>query len=148
MGRWSRRQLPVQPTIVSTRPVIYWQLVWFALLAIMYGSGYIFAIVQPGRRLPAGLDDLPSAFLFALAAGWLLAGFFALTSAAVIRRRHWQARVGLGVMLGFWFGAYMYGWLSGGNPTGWIGAGLHLFIGLAVVTPPVWTVTINAKQGP
>lgn len=127
---------------------IHWQLVWFSLLAILHGGAYVGVITQPNRRLPAGLAELPTWVLAGLAAGWLLAGLTGVLAATVVRDRHSHARFLISIMFGFWAGAYIYGWLWGGNNSGWIAAGLYSLVGLAVVTPPVWTVTIKSKVGP
>lgn len=134
---------------MSRKSGIHWQLLWFSCLAFIHGGAYALVFAQPNRRLPAGLAELPTWVLFTLAAGWLAAGGYGWTTALIIRGGHSLARSFIGIMCGCWFGAYTFGWLSGGNHTGWIAAGLYGFLGLAVVTPPppVWTVMIKSKAG-
>lgn len=129
---------------------IHWQLVWFSCAAAVHGLSYlgVFESAAPtNRRLPAGLSELPGLVLSLFAAGWLIAGVVGLIVSLGARMGHAYARAFIGIMFGTWAGAYIYGWLWGGNASGWVGAGLYAFTGLAVVTPPVWTVTIRSKSG-
>lgn len=129
---------------MTVRRAIHWQLLWFSLLAVVHGASYL----DPARRLPPGLDALPRDLLVLYASLWLTAGATGIVTAVVLRTGHWWARLSISVMCGVWAGAYVYGWWWQDNPAGWVAAGLYGFLGLAVLTPPVWTVTIrHAKAG-
>ncbi len=124
------------------RDPIHWQVVFFSCAALILGIGYtgiVEAAAPRNRLLPPGLDELPMGFLALLAVLWMVVGIAGIVLAAVVRRLVMAARVAVGIMFGCWAGAYTYGWIWADNETGFIAAGIYACIGLATITPPLWT---------
>lgn len=131
---------------MTARPGIHWQLLWFSQIALAHGVFYGAAYLN-NVKLTSGVGALPHWVLVVAVWGWVLAALFGHLSALVVRRFHSRARHGIGIMLGAWSGAYAYGFLFGGSSSGWLLAWVYAVLGLAVVTPPVWLVTLKAKTG-